>query len=239
MLKKERRKLKGAERTIEYILIRKSVKNINMRIKQDGEIMVSASPFVSVKYIDKFVLSNEEKIIKALDKYEKIKKNTSKPLKYESGEKIYFLGEAYHLLLEKSAIEGVDKFGQFLILRVKDPIDFKRKEKVMQKWMDYMKKEIFTDICKKMYPLVEPYGVKYPIVKIRTMKSRWGSCQPQQGKITLNGNMIAAPREAIEYVVLHELAHFVHPNHSKNFYGFVESLMPDWKERKELLQGKD
>ena len=86
-----------------------------------------------------------------------------------------------------------------------------------------------------MYLLVKPYGVKYPMVKIRTMKSKWGSCQPQQGKITLNGSMIASPKEAIEYVVLHELAHFVHPNHSKKFYEFVETLMPDWKTRKEKL----
>ena len=48
--------------------------------------------------------------------------------------------------------------------------------------------------------------------------------------------MIAAKREAIEYVALHEFAHFIHPNHSKDFYNLVENLMPDWKERKQMLQ---
>ena len=100
-----------------------------------------------------------------------------------------------------------------------------------------MQVEVFLTICKEIYPLFKPYGVKYPLIKIRSMKSRWGSCQPQKGIITLNSNMIAAPREAIEYVVLHEFAHFIHPNHSKDFYGLVEKLMPDWKQRKAMLQG--
>ena len=134
-------------------------------------------------------------------------------------------------------MEGVDILGKFINLRVKDTTDFKRKEKVMKKWFEKRQVEIFLQICKEIYPLFKPYGVKYPLVKIRTMKSRWGSCQPTKGVITLNARMIAAPRQAIEYVVLHEFAHFIHPNHSKDFYALVESLMPDWKLRRTMLQG--
>ena len=120
---------------------------------------------------------------------------------------------------------------------MKDTTDFKRKEKVINKWFAKKQVEVFLEICKEIYPLFRLLGVKYPLVKIRNMKSRWGSCQPQRGIITLNAKMIAAPREAIEYVVLHEFAHFIHPNHSKDFYGLVEKLMPDWKERKKMLEG--
>ena len=208
-----------------------------MRVKPDGEIHVSANRFVPVKYVDSFVLSHEHTLIKALDKYEKIRTNTMQPLQYVSGEKVRYLGEELHLLVEAAPIEGVDKLGQFLILRVKDTTDFARKERVMKKWLGKMQVEVFLEICKEIYSLFKPMGVKYPLVKIRNMKSRWGSCQPQRGIITLNGRMIAAPREAIEYVVLHEFAHFIHPNHSKDFYGLIEELMPDWKERKAMLQG--
>lgn len=234
--KQEVRRVKGRERTLEYVLTRKVVKNLNMRIKPEGQILVSASPIVPVKYVDEFVLSHEKTICRTLDKYAKIRENTLQPLQYVSGEKIRFLGEELHLLLEEAKVEGVDKFGQFLILRVKDTSDFARKEKVMKKWIKKMQVEVFLEICKEIYPLFKEYGVKYPLVKIRDMKSRWGSCQPQRKIITLNGKMIAAPRAAIEYVVLHEFAHFVHPNHSKDFYKLVESLMPDWKQRKALLQ---
>ena len=233
--KEEQRIVKGNERNLQYTLIRKSVKNLNMRVKPEGVILVSANPFVSAKYVDRFVLSHENTIIKALDKYEKMKQNISNPLKYEAGEKIYYLGEALHLVLETSKIEGVDKFGSFLNLRVKDTTDFSKKERVLKKWFSKMQREVFFQICDEIYPLFQPYGVKYPLVKIRAMKSRWGSCQPSKGIITLNAKMIAAPREAIEYVVLHEFAHFIHPNHSKDFYALVESMMPDWKKRREML----
>ena len=237
--KQEHRTVQGERRSFEYILTRKSVKNLNMRIKPTGEIQVSANPLVPVKYIDKFVLSHEQTILKALDKYEKMRANTLPPLQYVSGEKVRFLGEKLHLLVEDSPIGEVEKIGQFLFIRVKDTTDFKRKEKLIKKWFSKMQSEVFLEICKEIHPLFKPYGVKYPLVKIRSMKSRWGSCQPQRGIITLNGKMIAAPREAIEYVVLHEFAHFVHPNHSKDFYGLVEQLMPDWKERRALLQNVD
>ena len=237
--KQEQRTVQGKERVFEYILTRKSVKNLNMRVKPNGEIHVSANRLVPVKYIDKFVLTHEKTILKALDKYEKMRANTLPPLQYVSGEKVRFLGEKLHLLVEASPIEEVEKIGQFLFIRVKDTTDFKRKEKLMKRWLSERQKEVFHEICEEIHPLFKPYGVKYPLVKIRSMKSRWGSCQPQRGIITLNGKMIAAPREAIEYVVLHEFAHFVHPNHSKDFYGLVEQLMPDWKERRALLQNVD
>lgn len=237
--KQELRTVKGIERNFEYILTRKPVKNLNMRIKPTGEIHVSANPLVSARYIDKFVLSHEQTLIKALDKYEKIRANTVQPLQYVSGEKVRYLGEELHLLVEAAPVEEVEKIGQFLFLRVKDTSDFKRKERVMKKWMSRMQVEVFLGICKEIYPMFKPYGVKYPLVKIRNMKSRWGSCQPQKGIITLNAKMIAAPKEAIEYVVLHEFAHFIHPNHSKDFYGLIEKLMPDWKERRAMLQGAE
>ena len=234
--KQELRTVQGKERKLQYTLTRKSVKNLNMRVKPEGAIYVSANPLVPVKYIDRFVLSHEKKLIQALDNYEKNRAKSLQPLQYVSGEKVIFLGEELHLLVEAAPVEGVDKMGQFLILRVKDTTDFKRKERVVQKWFSKMQVEVFLEICKEIYPLFKPLGVKYPLIKIRNMKSRWGSCQPQKGIVTLNGKMIAAKREAIEYVVLHEFAHFIHPNHSKDFYQLVEQLMPDWKARKNLLQ---
>lgn len=233
--KQEIRKVQGQERVFQYILTRKPVKNLNMRVKPNGEIHVSAHRLVPVKYIDHFVLSHEKTLIKALDKYEKIRYNKQQPLQYVSGEKVKYLGQELHLLVENGRIEEVEKCGQFLFLRVRDTLDFARKERVIKKWLKKMQWEVFEKICEEIYPLFKPYGVKYPLLKIRNMKSRWGSCQPQKGIITLNGNMITAPREAIEYVVLHEFAHFIHPNHSKDFYTLVEQMMPDWKARKAML----
>ena len=89
---------------------------------------------------------------------------------------------------------------------------------------------------KQAVELFEKYGVAYPTLKIRYMTSRWGSCQPKKGIITLNSKLIEAPRNCIEYVILHELVHFIHPNHSRQFWDFVAMMMPDWKERKKELE---
>lgn len=64
----------------------------------------------------------------------------------------------------------------------------------------------------------------------------WGSCLPKKLIITLNKQLLEAPRNCIEYVVVHELCHLVHPNHSKQFYTFLTMFMPDWKERKTELE---
>ena len=68
------------------------------------------------------------------------------------------------------------------------------------------------------------------------MKSRWGSCLPGKGTITLNLRLMAYPLSCVEYVVLHELCHFVHPNHSPAFHALMTALMPDWKQRRQQLQ---
>lgn len=173
--------------TIEYQLTRKKVKNINLRIKLDGNIYVSANTRVPVSYIDDFVRRKEEFILQALRKYEQMRQNQSSKIELW---------------------KDVDK------------------EVIM---------ETFSQICRAIYPLFKDYQIPYPVIKIRNMTSRWGSCQTQKGIITLNTRLMDTSRRCIEYVILHELAHFIHPNHSKAFYGVVESLMPDWKERKKEL----
>ena len=75
----------------------------------------------------------------------------------------------------------------------------------------------------------------YPQLRLREMKSRWGSCLVYKQTITLNTNLLTCSRRCIEYVVLHELCHFVHPNHSPRFYELLSSFLPDWKQRRQEL----
>ena len=86
------------------------------------------------------------------------------------------------------------------------------------------------------YDLMKEYGFAFPEVKYRSMKSRWGSCIPKKGQICLNTRMLHYPKEFMEYVVLHELAHFVEPNHSTSFYHVIAYYMSDYKERMKLVK---
>ena len=74
-----------------------------------------------------------------------------------------------------------------------------------------------------------------PALKIRKMKTLWGSFSVKRG-ITLNLELIKAPRECIEYVVIHELCHLFHLNHGPKFYNLLEQFLPDWTKRKHKLE---
>ncbi len=87
----------------------------------------------------------------------------------------------------------------------------------------------------KLFPIIEKYKLSKPKITLRKMKTLWGSCSPDRGIITFNQYLTKAKPACIEYVVLHELVHFLYPNHSKQFYNFLSSHMPDWKDRKQIL----
>ena len=193
----EIRQIVCGERVLEYQLTRKAVKNINLRIKPDGSIHVSANSRVPKAYVDDVVRLRQEFIFRALDRYKRKQETTPQ----------------------------VDKEAHKKLLQQKYPKEYQQ--------------QVFQGICDETYALFQKrgYSVPDPELKIRYMTARWGSCQPQKRIITLNSQLIEKPRRCIEYVVLHEFAHFIHPNHSREFYALVEHLMPDWKERKRELNG--
>ncbi len=95
---------------------------------------------------------------------------------------------------------------------------------------------IVTELCDTAYPYYEKRGIKRPQLKFRKMVSRWGSCHPTKGILTFNKNLMYAPIECIEYVVLHEFTHFLQANHSPKFYEELERVCLDWKARKKKLK---
>lgn len=79
-------------------------------------------------------------------------------------------------------------------------------------------------------------GVQINAWRIRIMKSRWGSCNPTQGRICLNLHLINYPLICLEYVIVHELVHILEPSHNKRFYALMTQFMPEWKQYKTLLK---
>ncbi len=99
-------------------------------------------------------------------------------------------------------------------------------------------KEKIAAAMGKFYPEFKKYKIKEPGISLRAMKTRWGSCTPGKGTIRFNLMLVDKPQECVEYVVVHELAHLVHGNHSKDFWAVVEEILPDWKARKKRLNEK-
>lgn len=91
-------------------------------------------------------------------------------------------------------------------------------------------------MVEKWYPVVAAHGVSMPHVTVRRMRSRYGSCSVGRARITLAEILLHVPQECAEYVVLHELTHFLYPNHGREFYQFVETYMPDYRQREKRLK---
>ena len=221
---------------IEYDLQRKDVKNINLRIKADRTIFLSANSRVSQEVIEEFIESKSEYILKARAHYEELAKYAPKPKQYVDGETFRVLGHDRRLKVIEGKKNKVEYDESYITLTVKNPSDFTQKKKLIDRWLMSICKDTIQSLCDAIYPKFQKYGVAYPTIRYRNMVSRWGSCQPKRCVLTFNYALAEAPISCIEYVVVHEFTHFLHPNHSKKFYQQLAMFMPDWEERKTILE---
>ena len=220
---------------IVFHLERKPVKNLNLRIRRDGSVFVSARSTVPCAEIDRFVRNKSKYILAAIQKFVDAIRFNPQPKKYVSGETFYILGRSLRLKVSCAEKDSIVSDEAYIYLAVRNPSDCGLKSRIVRRFLDQRCQAVFAEVMDDLYPLVGKYGVKRPVLKVKTLEARWGSCLARKGNITLNRRLLAAPRCCIEYVVLHELCHFIHPNHSVKFYALLSALMPDWKERKKLL----
>lgn len=188
---------------IAYELERKTVKNLNLRIKPDGSIHVSAPRRMPEGMINSFLASKADFILEAVEMAKKRQKEVTP--------------------------------GTILVLGREIPDDFENDAK-REKWLREQCIEAVSHSFAELYPIFEKRGIPLPEIKFRRMKSRWGSCQPKNGILTFNSALIHVPEKCIEYVVLHELCHFIHPDHSPRFKSELSSIMPDWKSRQREIR---
>ena len=209
-------------------IVKKSVKNITLRIYPDGRIRLTAPKRAGDEYIKYFIEKKRPWIEKKL---KEINERKPKEILYNTGEKIYFLGKEYNFILEESKNNCIEKNDSSIILYTSFPNNYEAKHKIVNVWYREKSKEIFVPILEKYLGLT---GKSIEKLTIKTLKRNWGSCNYRKRHINLNSEMLKKDIRFIEYVILHEVAHLEHPNHSKSFYNYVAQYMPDWKERKNL-----
>ena len=212
---------------ITYTLVTKQVKNINMRISSKGEVVVSANPFVPMDKIDDFVYSKVSWIVK----HQKSMQERSQKSMIDDKHIVLF-GNSLKIRKTTGKYNHVSYDKDTLYVQCREQAD---PEKVIRQFLDKLSRDVFLDIATLTFRSLSDYHLEFPDVKIRDMKSRWGSCTPAKNSITLNRKLIHYPFEFIEYVVLHEFVHFIQPNHSKAFYNIIENYMPDYKTRMEMV----
>ena len=196
---------------------RKNNKNIYVRIKEDLTIQVSARKFTTKKEIKSLLDNNQEFLRKTISKRKK-----------ENNKKNQFLifGEPYEIVV----------MPQFKNIKMVDKVIYTPDENKLDKWLKKEMKRIFEDRVRINYMRFTE-NIPYPEVKIRTMKTRWGVCNRKKRYITLNSNLIKESIDKLDYVIIHELSHFVHFDHSKEFWAVVAKYCPKYTQiRKDLRE---
>lgn len=238
-ISEELRKVPCGDTVIDFFLARKKVRNINLRIKQDASVHISANNEVPVEAIETLVLSKRAIIFDALEKYKERQQFLPAQKDYVNGEGIRFLGKNLRIKLIEGQEENVVNDGVYIYLTVKDLRSRYRKQTYIETWLGSQARKIFEDVNGEVFLKFRKYGVKRAGIIIKDMVSRWGSCQPKRGTITLNKRLSEAPRFCIEYVMMHEYVHFIYSAHSRKFYAMLQTMMPDWKERKKILESRE
>ena len=200
----------------EIVIEKKKIKNTYIRVKDDLKIYVSTSYLTPKFAIKKLVSDSEKQIIKMIE----IQEN-----KKSKKDGYYLLGNKINVVktnLTKSYFDG-----ETLYVRTKEDI---------KKWYDKQVKKVFKERLDTIYNTFTE-NVPYPKLVIRNMKTRWGVCNKKLEKVTLNYNLIYMDRKYLDYVIVHELSHFIHFDHSREFWKLVGENEPNYKQiRKEMRE---
>lgn len=195
----------------DVIVIKKNNKNTYIRVKNDFKIYVTTNYFVTKKQIEKLLKDNESYLRKVISKIRK---------KSEKEELFFYLGNSYDII-EVSTMKDIS-------IDYNNKIIYTPNQKKLDKWLKNEIVRIFNERYEYNFSKFLE-GVKPPVLKIRTMKSRWGVYNRKNHSITLNSHLIEYTIDKLDYVIFHELCHIKHFDHSKNFWNLVSKYCPDYK----------
>lgn len=216
---------------IEFNLIRKKVKNLRITIKSDNTINVSIPFFMQQKKVYDFINSKMKTIEKQIEK--NLNKNEYK-ISYENGEKIFLWGKTYTLFIKTGkknicAFDNANNINLYLVKNHKTGT----KEKTIK---EFYRKEMQRNAKIILTKWEEQTGIECNELRIKDMKTRWGSCNIKDKRIWLNLKLAFFDKECLNYVTLHELMHIKERYHNKKFYGMIEAYLSGWREAKRKLE---
>lgn len=203
----------------------KKIKHIILKIKSLNTLHISSPLGVSIQEIEEVLHKREEWIRSKLGSLPKQSQES-----YKSAGVIYHLGERVqikfsHSLRAKAVLQRD-------VLSVEARSEEQIRE-VVERWQKSQAQRVFAEVLSEWERV---FGVNISHLSIKKMTSRWGSCNPKKGYINLNLTLVKMPMRMIEYVALHEMIHFFHYHHDKNFYAMMSEKMPDWRERERELR---
>lgn len=203
------------DQTFNVFITKKNNKNMYLRVKKEG-IYITCNYFVTNSMIKSFIEKNEDDIIRM---------NETVQRKEKKNKEFYYLGNNYDVVV-LNTVSKIEFVGNQVFVKNKTYLN------------TFLKNEcerIFNERVKICYNLFEE-DIPYPKVMIGKMKRKWGYCNKRQELIKLNSELIKYSIDEIDYVIIHELCHFLEFNHSKNFWNYVKKYKPNYKENTKVLK---
>jgi len=209
-------------------------RTMRISIRREGLVRVRAPKGMSLELIHERLAAKSDWILKHLEAF-RTRREAAPSLRHVDGETHHHLGQGCTLQVRRGERNAVHLEGSALLVTTRLEPRPEAVRKLLDAWRAEQARELFTKVIRELLPLLDAHGAPRPErLKVRAMKSRWGSCSRARA-ICLNLHLIKAPFRCIKYVAAHELCHLLHHGHDARFYGLLTAIMPDWKERKKLL----
>lgn len=218
-------------KTIAYQLSYSPRKTLGITVTPDMEVLVNAPQDAPLHKIEEKVRKRAPWILQQLSFFLSFHPKTP-PRRYISGETHLYLGRQYLLKVSQADYNQVRYKGSYIEVFAQDKANA---QSLLTEWYRQRAQIKFVEIAQPLIARFEKYKVAPTGLLLRDMPTRWGSCTPK-GKIILNPELIKAPRHCIAYVIVHELCHLVHHNHTQQFIDLQTREMPDWQKWKNKLE---
>jgi predicted metal-dependent hydrolase len=213
-------------------VIKKDIKNVHLSVyPPTGKVRISAPLRMNLDTIRVFAIS---KLGWIRQQQRKVREQEREPLReYLDRESHYVWGKRYLLkVIAKDAAPQVELKHSQLVLQVRPAAGEERKQTILEDWYRAQLKAAIPPLIAKWEPLIR---VKVGRFFVQRMKTKWGSCSPAAASIRLNTDLARKPRECLEYIVVHEMAHLLEPTHNSRFMAVMDLFMPAWRFHRTVL----
>ena len=222
------------QKTIDYSLLFCDRKTMEIAVHPDSTVVVKAPIQSDISLIEEKIIKRARWIIRQLNYFKQFDPKTPERC-YVNGETHLYLGRQYRIRLLEGAENSVKLSRGFFYVTCRNTPTSETVGKLLQRWHHEKAQLQFRASLDRCWTKFSSFGIGKPEMSIKRMKKRWGSLS-QKGTITLNTDLIRAPKECIDYVVTHELCHLKYHDHSSEFYRLLDSAIPDWEKIKHKLE---
>ncbi|ABR30270.1 metal-dependent hydrolase [Thermosipho melanesiensis] len=211
---------------IEVTVYKKRIKNLHLNVlPPDGKVRVSVPEGVSDEVVKLLVIKKYHWIKKHIKSFQEQERQTKR--EYVSGESHYFKGRRYILRIEFAKRPKIEvKNKKYIYFYVPAHYTIQQRQNYYEKWLRKELKKELEILVPKWEKII---GVKINEIRIKKMKTKWGSCNPDAKRLWLNLELIKKPTEYLEYVIVHELIHLLEKKHNGRFKELMSKYLPKWK----------